>query len=132
MIQKIAIRNYRLFRKLDLDFSSGINVLVGRNDTGKSTLIEAINLALTGRVHGRTLAQQISPYFINLKATEEYVQRLRSDETEVPRPPSMIIDLFLEEVSETEILRGTNNLHSENACGVRIQAQLDPSSPWCN
>jgi len=77
-----------LFRGFDLTFSSGINILVGSNDTGKSTLIEAINLGLTGRVHGRALAQELSPYFINRDATQEYVEQLKSGGT--PPPPTMI------------------------------------------
>ncbi len=51
MIRKVIIRNYRKFRKLDVSMLPGVNVLVGSNDSGKSTLIEAINLALTGRVN---------------------------------------------------------------------------------
>ncbi len=124
MIRKVAIRNYRLFREFNLEFSPGINILVGNNDTGKSTLIEAINLVLTGRVHGRMLAQEFSPYFINLDATREYIERLQSGGDEPPLPPTIIIDVFLADADETEILRGTNNIHAENACGLRIQAKL--------
>jgi putative ATP-dependent endonuclease of OLD family len=127
VIRKIAIRNYRMFREFDLDFSPGINILVGRNDTGKSTVIEAISLALTGRIHGRSLGQELSPYLINLDATRDYVQALRSGEQAIP--PEMIIDLFLEDATQAEILRGTNNLYGEDACGVRIQAKL--SQDFC-
>jgi putative ATP-dependent endonuclease of the OLD family len=122
VIQRIAIRNYRLFREFDLEFFPGINILVGSNDTGKSTLIEAINLALTGRLHGRALAQELSPYLINLEATRDYVTELQSGGN--PSPPTMIIDVFLEDTDDTAILRGTNNVHGEDACGVRIQAKL--------
>lgn len=127
VIRKIAIRNYRMFRKYDLAFLPGINILVGRNDTGKSTLIEAINLALTGRVHGRSLAQELSPYYINLAATREYVQKLQSGDPAAL--PAIIIDLFLEDTDLAEILRGTNNVYGEDACGVRIQAKF--SQDYC-
>jgi energy-coupling factor transporter ATP-binding protein EcfA2 len=127
VIRKIAIRNYRMFREFDLEFSPGINILVGRNDTGKSTLMEAINLALTGRVQGRALAQELSPYHINLDATREYVQKLRSGGEAVL--PTMIIDLFLDDADQAEILRGTNNIYGEDACGVRIQAKF--SQDFC-
>lgn len=123
MIRKVAVRNYRLFREFDLGFLPGINILVGSNDTGKSTLIEAINLALTGRVHGRALAQELSPYFINMEATREYFNVLQAG-GQVPLPPTMIIDVFLEDSDDAEILRGTNNVYGEDACGVRIQAKL--------
>jgi energy-coupling factor transporter ATP-binding protein EcfA2 len=97
---------------------------VGRNDSGKSTLIEAINLALTGRVNGRMFAQELSPYYINLDATKEYVQALQSNAKAVP--PTVIIEVYLDGGGEAEILRGTNNLLGEDACGIRIQAKLSP------
>jgi putative ATP-dependent endonuclease of the OLD family len=127
MIRKIAIRNYRMFREFDLEFSPGINILVGKNDTGKSTLIEAINLALTGRLHGRALAQELSPFHINLDATRDYVQKLRSGAQAIL--PTMIIDLFLDDADHAEILRGTNNIYGEDSCGVRIQAKF--SQDFC-
>lgn len=122
LIRKIAIRNYRCLRQFDLDFTPGLNILVGQNDTGKSTLIEAITLALTGRVGGRAFAQELSPYYVNLDATREYIADLQSGGTEPP--PSVTIDVFLDDMHDTEILRGTNNVFGEDACGIRMQVEL--------
>lgn len=122
MIKRICIRNYRLFREFDLEFSPGTNILVGSNETGKSTLIEAINIALTGRLHGKPLTQELSPYLVNLDATREYIEGLKAAQS--PPPPIVIIELYLDATEETETLRGTNNLSGEDACGVRIQAKL--------
>ena len=117
-------RQLDYFRQFDLEFSPGVNVLVGRNDSGKSTVIEAINLALTGRLHGRAFAQEFSPYLINAAATWEYVELLNASSDPPPPPPAVKIEVFLEDSEEAEVLRGTNNLYGENACGVRIQAKL--------
>lgn len=125
MIRKIAVRNYRLFRELNLDLSPGMNILVGRNDTGKSTLIEAITLALTGRLHGRAFEQELSPHLINRNATQEYVTALKSG-GDPPTPPPIIIEVYLNDANAAEILRGTNNLSGENTCGIRLQARLSP------
>lgn len=125
MIRRVAVRNYRLFRKLDLDLSPGINILVGRNDTGKSTLIEAITLALTGRLHGRAFEQELSPHLINRDATEEYVATLRGGGPG-PTPPAIVIEVYLNDADAAEILRGTNNLSGENTCGIRLHARLSP------
>lgn len=126
MIEKIALRNYRHFRTLDLSFSSGTNILVGRNESGKSTVLEAILLALTGRVHGRPFGQELSPYFINRSATEEYLGLLAGRPGPPPSPPEIIIEVYFDESGETAELRGTNNLFGEDACGVRLQARLSP------
>ena len=45
-LSKIQIRNFRLFENLDLKLNRGLNVLVGENDSGKTTLIDAIRYAL--------------------------------------------------------------------------------------
>lgn len=43
----IKIENFRRFKLLDLEFQSGLNLLVGENDSGKSSIIDAIKF-ITG------------------------------------------------------------------------------------
>lgn len=128
MITRIAIQNYRCFREFDLEFRPGVNILVGNNETGKSTLLEAIHLALTGRIQGRSVTQGISPFLVNLDATEAYIAALNGAGTTgpMPSPPEVIVDLFLGDAPESQRLRGTNNLRSEDACGLRLRASLSP------
>src|SRR5437667_6827493 len=45
-IAKIHIDNFRCLRSFDLTPKPGINVLVGENNTGKSSLLHALNRAL--------------------------------------------------------------------------------------
>jgi putative ATP-dependent endonuclease of the OLD family len=124
VLLKIVIHNYRVFRDFMLDFTPGMNILVGGNDTGKSTLLEAVNLALTGRVQSRQLSQDLSPYMFNLDATGEYVTALKAGK--YPQPPELIVDLYLEASDATAPLRGTNNTTGENTCGLRFRAAFNP------
>lgn len=41
-ISKIELKNLRCFEDLSLEFGKGINVIVGKNNTGKSTIIKSI------------------------------------------------------------------------------------------
>jgi putative ATP-dependent endonuclease of the OLD family len=123
VLKKILIKNYRVFTNFILDFQPGMNILVGDNDTGKTTVLEAVNLALTGRVQGRLLAQELSPYVFNLELTKQYVQDLKNGTN--PSPPEMIVDLFLEDTPDSAGLKGTNNLTSEDACGLRFHAYFN-------
>lgn len=45
-LSHLAIRNFRAIRKLDVNLYPGLNVLVGRNNTGKTTLLQAIQYGL--------------------------------------------------------------------------------------
>ena len=46
-LRQIEIKGYRGIRKLTLDLDQQINIFVGRNNTGKSSILEAIMLAAT-------------------------------------------------------------------------------------
>lgn len=42
MLTRVSIRNLTAFKQADLEFSSGLNVIVGENSSGKSHLLKAI------------------------------------------------------------------------------------------
>jgi putative ATP-dependent endonuclease of OLD family len=121
-LRKIFIKNYRAFENFSLDFSPGVNIVVGHNDAGKTTLLEAIHLALTSRVRGRLLAYELSPYMVNQAAAERYVAALGQGER--PAPPEIVIDLYLEERADTAVLKGTNNSTVEDSPGLRLKVSF--------
>ena len=47
--KKIKVENFRNIEKAELDFSDGVNILVGENAQGKTNLLEAIFYASVGR-----------------------------------------------------------------------------------
>ena len=53
VIERVIISGYRCFQRLDFAPNPATNLLVGANEAGKSTVLEAIALALTGRINGR-------------------------------------------------------------------------------
>ncbi|HEV2639394.1 MAG TPA: AAA family ATPase [Actinocrinis sp.] len=123
MLSKIVIQNYRTFRNFTLEFDDRINILVGDNDAGKSTILEAISLALTCRLRGRSLVQELSPYLFHKDAVREYIEGLR--DKKAPTPPEIIIDLFLDKTAPAS-LSGTNNLLKADEPGVRVRVALNP------
>ena len=49
MLQEIYIRNYAVIENLTAEFHPGLNVLTGETGSGKSVLVDALDLALGGR-----------------------------------------------------------------------------------
>jgi len=45
-ISRVIIKNYRSIKDLTLNFNSGKNVIVGKNNSGKSNIIKAIDIVL--------------------------------------------------------------------------------------
>lgn len=48
-IRKFTITNYRSIKELTLNFDAGVNVIIGKNDSGKSAIIDALRLSLSDR-----------------------------------------------------------------------------------
>jgi putative ATP-dependent endonuclease of OLD family len=122
VLSKIVITNYRAFERFELEFTPGLNILVGHNDAGKTTILEAVHLALTSRIRGRLLGSELTPYMVNQKAATAYLEALGRGER--PTPPEIVIDLYLEERPETVVLRGQNNSTFENSPGLRLKASF--------
>ena len=45
-IERVIVKNYRALKHADVRFGESFNIIVGDNETGNPTLLEAINLAL--------------------------------------------------------------------------------------
>lgn len=50
LIENLRLRNLERYRRVELDFSAGLNLIKGRNSTGKTTLLNALTFALFGEV----------------------------------------------------------------------------------
>ena len=48
MLTVLKLQNFRSHQNLKLDFGDGVNLIVGANGSGKSSIVEAINLVATG------------------------------------------------------------------------------------
>ena len=47
-LEKIHIKNYKVIEELEIDLKPGVNLLIGDNGAGKTSVLEAIAVALGG------------------------------------------------------------------------------------
>jgi predicted ATP-dependent endonuclease of OLD family len=67
-LKKMKLQNYRLFEEADISFQHGMNVLIGKNSTGKSTVLEAIDFLLSNN-NANIPAEEIIPYSMRNQKT---------------------------------------------------------------
>jgi len=125
-IKKIIIENFKCFEgKFSLDLNSGLNILVGDNEAGKSTILEAINLALSGWIYGRYLGTELTQALFNNKVVETYLESLETDNNF--RPPHIMIELFfdIDDDSLKALFEGNGNSLKEKECGIQFEISFD-------
>lgn len=94
-IDRIKICNFKTYKGVfELKLNKGLNILVGNNETGKSTILEAIHLALTGMYGGRNIRNELSQYLFNREVIAEYIESVNRG---TPlSPPESLIEIFFE------------------------------------
>lgn len=112
-IKKIKIDNFKKFQKFELDFDNGLNILVGDNEVGKSTILEAIHLALTGMINGKYLNTELTQYLFNNGAVQAYIDSLSTNNRMLP--PRIKIELFFNSAEVPALFMGNiENAHNDN------------------
>ncbi|HVF06644.1 MAG TPA: AAA family ATPase [Frankiaceae bacterium] len=126
MIERIVLRGYRRFAHLDIRPIPGMNIIVGDNESGKSTLIEAIALALTGKINGRWAVEELNPFWFHSKDVAEFFAKYGSDQS--TQPPEILIELYLRNEDPLQRLRGVHNSSGTDCPGVRLR--VTPSDAY--
>lgn len=109
-IHKIKIKNFKCFNELfELELNKGLNILVGNNETGKSTILEAIHLSLTGLYGGRNIRNELSQYLFNKEVVEQYISSI--NEGKALPPPTVSIEVFFDGSIDPEYEGNDNSEH---------------------
>jgi len=122
-ISRVIISNYRCLKAADVTLNPDLNIVVGNNESGKSTLLEAIHLALTGQISGRPVQTELHPYLFNAQAVAEYIDALVNKEA-VP-PPAILIELYFHDDAALSKLKGTNNSLGADLPGVVLSVEFN-------
>lgn len=113
MIERVIIRNYKCIKSADIKFNKVKNIIVGNNGVGKSTLIEAISLALGYGIN----KFELTPNIFNIECVEEFKKSKIL--------PEIIIDIVIS--GQIDEFSGTNNILHEHLRGLQLKISFDES-----
>lgn len=120
-IKKIVIKNYKLLQDVVIFLNTGVNIFVGDNDSGKSTILEVLSILTTGKLNGYAFERQLKANMFTRAVRIAYIQALKSGR-KVP-PPEIIFEAYFD---GDPIYKGSNNTLSEqDAIGINITAHID-------
>ena len=130
MITKVRIRGYRIFREFEFAPNPKRNLIIGGNESGKSTLLEAIALALTGRVNGRRASEELNPYWFNTSLVQEFVTKRRAGDAVAF--PEIHVELFFEDRDDLQQLCGAVNSEVPTMACPGITMNIVPNPDYAD
>lgn len=117
-VEKVKIHNFKCFENFEIYFKQSLNIIVGNNEEGKSTILEALHLALSGMYNGKYLGTDLSASIFNVNVVDSYISSLKNKQKEAL--PEILIEVFLNG-DDIAALRGDGNSESSDAYGIRYR-----------
>ena len=112
-IEKLTLRNFKKFGKLQLDFFPDMNLLIGDNEAGKSTVLLALELAMSG---SRSRVEAIGiETLLNGDAVKAFLAGYRT----VSNLPELLVEVFLSPGTKPS-LNGNNNSEKREFDGLQM------------
>lgn len=119
LVESLRLFNFKKFKDQNFEFNEDVNIFVGDNNAGKSTILEALEIVLNFQYRGRPFSNDFSPDLFNSGAVAAF---LASPKTPADLPV-LVIEAYMKNVPD---YRGTNNSLLKDAQGVQVKASFDP------
>lgn len=112
-IKKLVLKNFKRFRTLELDFDNELNILVGGNEAGKSSVLQALDIVM-GASRSKVEAMGLETLF-NQECIAEFLAGARG----IADLPEMFIEVYLEGLADLDF-DGRNNSKGRDAIGIKL------------
>ena len=123
-IERLIVKGYKKLENLNVVLKKDMTIFIGENDSGKSSVLEAIQIATKGRLGRTSLDNILSPIIFTKCNRESYVNSIKEKGTAIL--PEIIIEIYFnDEEKKFSVLRGTNNSLSVDCPGIRVKIEFD-------
>lgn len=125
-IKNLRIKGFKRFKSFSIEFNDKLNVIVGENEIGKSTILEALNIVLNRSIFSREDTSLIR-YF----NTDEVKQFFRSKRKEDLPKVDIEVELDLVDTDQHSVQNihfaglHYDNHNKEIKCGIKFKFDID-------
>lgn len=97
MIRELRISGFRILQNFTWEPKEGLNILVGANSAGKSTVLDAIELVTRGSIRGQSSRRALSPDWFNQSLVDTFFHELDDPSKRATVPEIKIVAVFSED-----------------------------------
>ena len=115
-IKKIKLHNFKRFQTFSVDCDDKLNIFIGDNEAGKSSILSALDIVLSG---SRSKIESIG---LDSIFNAEVIQNFLSDDKKYENLPVLFVELYLSEQNSPD-LNGKINSDGRTCDGLRLTCE---------
>lgn len=112
-IEKIKLKNFKRFQEFTVDFDEKINLLIGDNEAGKSSILSAIDIVLSGS------RSKIETFGLDSLFNLTVIQDFLNSDKKYENLPKLFVEVYLNEQNNPD-LNGKINSDEIVCDGLRL------------
>lgn len=113
IIERIKIKNFGRFKDFSIEFDQNLNLLIGDNEAGKSTILNAIDIVLSGS------RSKVEKYGLDHLFNSESIEDFLSTDKKYENLPILYSELYLNDQANKD-LDGKWNSDGIPAHGIQL------------
>ncbi|ROU07882.1 ATP-dependent nuclease [Lysobacter enzymogenes] len=112
-IKKLILKNFKRFRTLELDLDGELNILVGGNEAGKSSVLQALDIVMSAS-RSRVEALGLETIF-----NQDCIAEFLAGPRRIEDLPELLIEAYLDGLEDPDF-DGRTNSKGRDAIGIRL------------
>ena len=113
-IKRLVLRNFKRFKALELEFDPELTILVGGNESGKSSVLQALDIVLSAS-RSKVEALGLDALF-NAKCIAEFL----GGERKIADLPELLVEVYIDGIEGNHDLDGRNNSKGADHLGIKM------------
>ena len=118
-IKKLVLHNFKRFASFEVNFDSKINIFIGDNEAGKSSILTALDIVMSGST-SKVESMGLSSLF-NTETVTKFFAGVKT----VSALPKMFVEIYLTDQGNFE-LNGKYNSKEVSCDGLRLECEVNP------
>ena len=116
-IKRLVLRNFKRFKDLDLEFDPELNILVGGNEAGKTSVLQALDIVLSAS------RSKVEALGLETLFNAECITEFMASERKIECLPELLVELFLDGIDGQHELDGQNNSKRTYSLGIKMECK---------
>ncbi|MEM8527734.1 MAG: TOPRIM nucleotidyl transferase/hydrolase domain-containing protein [Bacteroidota bacterium] len=117
IIERIKLQNFKRFKEFSVEFNDSLNLLIGDNEAGKSTILTGIDVVLSGS------RNKVEGYGLDNLFNTDVIEDFLSSEKKYEDLPILFVELYLNDQNNKDL---DGKFNSDNIPAHGLQLKCEP------